>query len=287
MTPLFARLPSVLLGAGRSGLARLASTVAYEQQGKVGVLTLSAPGLNALTVDMGREFARVLDAIDWAATNVLILRGAGKAFSSGGDLDFLRARAVDSGGRNAQLMRNFYGMFLGRVREVPVPTIAAIHGSAVGAGLCLAVGCDLRIAAKTAKMGVSFTAIGLHPGMGSTHMLPRLVGPQLAARLCLTGELISGEEAARIGLVLEAVEEAQVMPAALALAQRIAANAPVAVRGAVRSLRLQSEEGLDRSLWREADAQSYCYAGPDLLEGVEAVAGKRRPAFTQAEGYSF
>lgn len=127
---------------------------------------------------------------------------------------------------------------------------------------------------------------GLHPGMGATHFLPRLVGPQLAARMCLTGETITGEEAARIGLVLEAVDDAEVLPKTMALATRIASQAPVAVRSCVRSLRMQAEEGLDRSLWREADAQSYCYSGADLKEGVEAVAAKRKAGFVQYEKYT-
>jgi enoyl-CoA hydratase/carnithine racemase len=97
--------------------------------------------------------------------------------------------------------------------------------------------------------------------------------------------VVSGEEAARLGLILEAAPDAEVLDRTVALAARIASQAPVAVRSAVRSLRLGSDEGLERALWREADAQSYCYSGPDLLEGVAAVAAKRRPAFTQAEDY--
>ncbi len=120
--------------------------------------------------------------------------------------------------------------------------------------------------------------------MGSTYFLPKLVGPQQAARLLLTGDVVSGEEAVRLGLALSAHDsEAELMDAAKALAHRIASQGPVAVRTAVRSLRAAADEGLDRALWREADAQAQCYAGPDLREGVEAVAGKRRPNFTQYE----
>jgi enoyl-CoA hydratase len=257
---------------------------------RVGVLTLNAPSrLNALTVEMASELHTVLTTrVDYSEVGALVVTGAGRAFSAGGDFTFLRQRSEDSGPRNAALMRRFYDLFLSVRRDVPVPLIAAINGPAVGAGLCFALGMDLRVAAKSAKLGTTFVGIGLHPGLGCTHFLPRLVGPQVAARMLLTGELISGEQAAREGLVLEAVDdERDVLPRAVELGARIAAQAPVAVRGAVRSLRMGLDEGLDRALWREADAQSYSYSGPDLREGVEAVMAKRSPVWTQWETYGW
>lgn len=243
--------------------------------------------MNALTVPMADSLRSTLESIDTERTSVLVVTGRGKAFSAGGDFDFLRARSVDTGSRNAALMRRFYDSYLGAIRRFPLPTIAAINGSAVGAGLMFAAAMDLRIAAESARMGVTFTAIGLHPGMGSTFLLPKLVGPQAAAKMCLTGELITAKQAAEYGLVADVVADDQVLARSIQLAKQIAANAPVAVRSCVRSLRLQTDEGIDQALWREADAQSYCYSGPDLKEGVEAVAGKRKPAFTQTEKYGW
>jgi len=262
-------------------------TVSIETGG-VAVLTLNdPPRLNALTVDMGVQFQEVLrHRIDWAQARALVITGAGRAFSAGGDLQFLRERAADTPNRNAALMRAFYDRFAVALRrEVPVPTLAAINGHAIGAGLCLALAADMRVASASASLGITFVGLGLHPGMGATHLLPRLVGPQLAARMCLTGEPISGEEAARIGLVLEAVAPEDVLPRTLALARKVAAQAPVAVRSCARTLRLAQDEGLDRALWREADAQAQCYGGADLAEGIEAVAGKRKPVWTQYEDY--
>lgn len=138
---------------------------------------------------------------------------------------------------------------------------------------------------KTAKIGFTFVGLGLHPGMGSTFNLPKLIGPQRAAKMLLTGELISGEEAARIGLVLEATEEDKVLPTALQLAEKMAAQGPLAVRSCVRSLRMLHDEGMDRALWREADSQACGYNGPDYKEGLAATAGKRKPAFKQHESY--
>jgi enoyl-CoA hydratase/carnithine racemase len=292
-------------------------TFEVDEATRVGTITLNdAPRLNALTEAMGDELVGLVRHLrkDCDAVGAVVVRGAGKAFSAGGDLDFLRRRHADTGSRNAELMRAFYERFLS-IRTLPVPVVSAIHGAAIGAGLCFAVAADYTLAASTAQMGVTFVRLGLHPGMGTTHFLPRLVGPHLAARLALTGEVMSGEEAARLRLVgecvrgpedlwravdaagsdkeqqkqarqaLEAAEKELVLARARSLATSMARAAPVAVRACVRSLRMQTDEALDRSLWREADAQCYSYASPDLGAGVEGVASKTTPTFAQYEAY--
>ena len=270
--------------SSQSAAEPLVTTSTHE--GGVTVLTLNDPKrLNALTVDMGEAFQRALD-LDYSKTNALVITGSGRAFSAGGDLNFLQARSKDTPSRNAKIMRDFYERFaISLRRDVPVPVLAAINGPAIGAGLCLALAADLRIAARQAQLGITFVGIGLHPGMLATHYLPTLVGPQLAARLCLTGETVTGEEAARMGLVLEAVEGDQVLPRTLELAKKIASNAPIAVRTCTRTLRMAADEGMDRAAWREADAQAQCYAGADLAEGVAAIAAKRKPVWAQYEHY--
>ena len=174
-------------------------------------------------------------------------------------------------------MRRFYQRFL-CVRELPVPVIAAINGPAVGAGLCFALACDVRVAAPTARMGVTFVGLGLHPGMGCTHFLPKIVGPQVAARMLLTGELITAQQALAEGLVASVADDA--VEAAEALANQMAGQAPIAVRTALRTLRTQQDAGLDAALWREADAQAQCYPSADLAEGVSAIREKRKPTFS-------
>jgi len=161
--------------------------------------------------------------------------------------------------------------------------IAAINGPAVGAGLCLALACDVRVASPAARMGVTFIGLGLHPGMGCTHFLPLAVGQQVAARMMLTGELVTGEQALREGLVAALDEDAE--GAAVALASKMAAQAPVAVRTCLRSIRTAQDAGLEAALWREADAQAHCYAGVDYKEGLRALNARPRekPAFTQYE----
>jgi len=132
-------------------------------------------------------------------------------------------------------------------------------------------------------MGITFVNLGLHPGMGSTFFLSSIVGPQVAARLCLTGDVIKGDEAVALGLALSSHETgADCVDAAEQLAGRIATAAPIAVRTTVKSLRsLQEVErgGLDRALMREADAQAQCYNTEDLIEGIRALEEKRSPSF--------
>lgn len=255
-------------------------------EGRVAVIRLNRPDkLNAMTTELGDAFAEAVARLgreEAESLGAVVVTGAGKAFSAGGDLQFLRDRHKDTPSRNAPIMRTFYQRFL-CVRSLPVPVIAAINGPAIGAGLCFACACDLRIAAPKVKMGFTFAALGLHPGMGATHFLPSIVGPQASAELLLTGKVISSEEAAKLGLVARTAEDP--LAAALEVASQMAAAGPVAVRTTVRTLRLRQDAGLEQALWREADAQAQCYASADYAEGVEAVAEKRPPRFGQFEHY--
>jgi enoyl-CoA hydratase len=176
-------------------------------------------------------------------------------------------------------MGRFYRMYLS-VRDLAVPTIAALNGPAIGAGLCVALACDLRIAAREAKLGLNFTKLGIHPGMAATWTLPRIIGSAHAAELIYTGRVIDGEEAARIGLANRAVAREETVPAALALAEEIASAAPVAVRGAKRSLAKSAGADLGTQLDQEAGEQAICYESADLLEGLAAVREKRAPKFS-------
>jgi len=256
--------------------------VFWERRDRVALITLNRPSvLNAMTIEMGNEFESIVEKIGRDGDiGAVVVSGAGKAFSAGGDLQFLIDRHHDTPSRNAQIMRRFYQRFL-CVRSLPVPVIAAINGPAVGAGLCFALACDIRIAAPQARLGVTFVGLGLHPGMGATHFLPAIVGPQVAARMLLTGELITGEQALTEGLIA-AVDDDPVT-VAMGMADKIAHQGPVAVRTTARTLRNKLDEGLEQALWREADAQAQCYASTDLLEGVKAVQQKRKPTFCQYE----
>lgn len=255
------------------------------KEGRIAVVRLNRPDkLNAMTIELGDGFAAAVEQLNRESEGLgaVVVTGNGKAFSAGGDLGFLRDRHHDTPSRNAPVMRTFYHRFL-CVRSLPVPVIAAINGPAIGAGLCFALACDVRIASPKAKMGLTFTALGLHPGMGATHYLPSIVGPQVASELLLTGKVISGDEAERCGLVARTAEDP--LAAAMESAEMMAAAGPVAVRTCVRSLRQRQDLGLEQALQREADAQAQCYASGDYADGVEAIAEKRAPVFKQFEHY--
>jgi enoyl-CoA hydratase len=252
---------------------------------KIGILSFHDPArLNALDVEMGKEFQHAIQHINNDGHfSALVIRGFGnKAFSAGGDLAFLRDRTNSSPHINSKIMREFYARFL-CIRETNCPTIAAINGAAVGAGLGVALACDLRIVAGNAKIGVTFTKLGLHPGMGTTHYLPLVVGNANATDLLLSGRLVTGKKFYEMGGALDCIsnttseESDSTVHRAIELAQEIASSGPLAVRATTLTLRLKQDESLHRSLQREADAQAQSYASKDLKEGVEATAEKRKP----------
>jgi len=250
-----------------------------ENDNQVAIITLNNPSkLNALTEPMGDALIKQVEEVKaMPDVRAAIITGAGKAFSAGGDLEWLLARHRDTPENNIKIMQEFYKKFL-VLRSLPVPVIAAINGPAVGAGLCLAMGgADIRVASNNARMGVTFTKLGLHPGMAATHFLPTLVGPQIAADLLLTGRLVSAEEALTLGLVARLGDSA--VTVAKQLAMDICLSGPVAVRTLVKTLRDKQNMGLEEAYRVEATAQSICYPTKDLAEGVKALQEKRSPVF--------
>lgn len=234
---------------------------------------------NAMTPDMGRE---VEDAV-WRlneddAVRVVVIRGQGKAFCSGADLKSLAKEAgVEKSGEGLDGESRFYRLFLS-IRTLRVPTIAAINGAAIGAGMCFAMGADMRVMHETAKVGMTFVRLGIHPGMGGTWTLPRLVGPALATELICSGRLVEAEEALSIGLVNRVAGDDfdQVVDG---LAGEIAACAPVAVRASLETLRGSLTRTLDEALEIEASTQAMTFQTEDAAEGMKAILEKRKPLF--------
>lgn len=248
----------------------------------VAVLTLDDPERrNAMTETMGDDLTdRCAELAEDDGVRAVVLTGAPPAFSAGGDLDMLEdlsRRAREEGFDATDHMRAFYRRFLA-VRDLPQPVVAAINGHAIGAGLCVALACDLRIVAADAKVGLNFARLGLHPGMGGSWLLPRTLGEQQAKLWLYTGRLFSGLEAAADGLALEALPTAQVLGAARDLAAEIAAASPVVVRQ-LKSTMATLPADLDTALDREATAQSVNYASEDLVEGLAAGRARRAPSF--------
>jgi enoyl-CoA hydratase len=176
-------------------------------------------------------------------------------------------------------MLGFYRAWLS-VRDLEVPTVAAVNGAAVGAGLCLALACDLRYAASDAKLVAPFTRLGIHPGMAATYLLPEAGGLPLAREMLFTGRVVTGEEAAAHGLVNRAVPREDVLDVALDVAGRIAGCAPVATRLTKAALADGGQPSLEAALRWESLAQPVTMASEDLAEGIAAQREKRAPRFT-------
>ncbi len=209
----------------------------------------------------------------------VVVTGAGTAFSSGGDLSLI------SGSGEAELpklrdhMLDFYRTWLS-IRSLEVPTIAAINGAAVGAGLCLALACDLRYAAEDAKLIAPFTKLGIHPGMAATYLLPEVAGLPLAREMLFTGRTVTGRQAEAYGLVNRAVARDAVLEESLTVAAEIAEKAPVATRLTKAALGGGGPPSLEAALEWESLAQPVTMVTKDLLEGIAARREKRAPRFT-------
>lgn len=264
------------------------SLVRLERDGAVATLTFCDPERrNAMSEAMGEAFAERMAALGAEEElRAVVITGEGRAFSAGGDLGMIEARADQAQaapGRARrpvrEAMRHFYGLFLS-LRELPCPSVAAVNGHAIGAGLCVALACDLRLVAREARLSLNFTRLGIHPGMGATWTLPRLIGSARAAELLYTGRSFDGEEAERLGMASRVLPAAEVLPAARALAGEIAACAPGAVRGVKRALARSPGASLEDQLSFEAAEQARCFESQDLREGLAAARERRDPQFT-------
>jgi enoyl-CoA hydratase/carnithine racemase len=211
----------------------------------------------------------------------IVITGTGTCFSSGADFKSILQRE-DEGGRPASPDERSYAMyepFLG-VLDLEVPVIAACNGHTVGGGFGLALVCDLRIGAREARYGANFARLGLHPGLAISYLLPRIVGPQRAAELLFTGRLVEGDEAAQLGILLEAVPAAEVLARAMALAATIAQNAPTALRLTKRTFYRGLGWDVRAGARAEAAPQAITLATADAAEGIAALLAKRAPRFT-------
>jgi enoyl-CoA hydratase/carnithine racemase len=166
------------------------------------------------------------------------------------------------------------------VLDVPVPTLALVQGSAIGAGLCLALACDLRLGTRSARLGANFLRVGLHPGMAATLLLPHVVGAARAARLLTTAEIVSGEQALALGLLGEVVADDELHAAGQRVATQIAKGAPLAARELVETLRAPLRAALPAALAREAECQANDFGSEDLRTAIAAFRRGQPPMFT-------
>lgn len=246
----------------------------------IGRITLQRPAeRNAMTPQMGREIRRAVDELNADdAVRVVVITGAGKGFCSGADLRTLGAEAgSNDGSEGLGGGENFYRAFLS-IRDLRVPSIAAINGHAIGAGFCFSLGTDLRVMHRDAKIGMTFVRLGIHPGMAASWTLPRLIGPSAAADLLYTGRLLGADEALRLGVVNRvAAEDFESVVAQMA--GQIASAAPLAVQSLKETLRGSENRTIDDALMREASVQAVSFTTADAAEGIQAMREKRPPVF--------
>jgi enoyl-CoA hydratase len=252
--------------------------VLYEKRGGIAYVTVNRPkALNALNTPTWKDLRTAFeDARDDLAVHGVILTGAGdKAFIAGADItELAQAGAVD-----AERASRLGQEVLDLVENLGKPVIAAVNGFALGGGCETAMACTIRIAAEGAKLGQPEVKLGLLPGGGGTQRLPRLVGKGRALQLILTGEMISAQEAYRIGLVNEVAPAADLIPRAEAILQQIAANAPVAVAFALEATNKGLETSQSEGMRLEAAYFGLCAATEDKQEGTTAFLEKRPPHF--------
>lgn len=246
-----------------------------ERKGHVATLTVDRPNkLNTVTAEMGRALFPIAEEInaDDEIRVVVLIGGGGRNFSAGSDV-----KVLDDYGSNWQLRnRSDYNRAIWGIRK---PVIAAIRGYCIGGGLELALSSDIRVASETARFGAGEIKLGWHGGAGNTQLLPRLVGYGKALQMLLTGDLLSAEEARQTGLVQELVADSELETFTMAMAERIAGNAPIALQLSKHLVRVAQSTALDVGLAYENDMFAYCFTTRDSSEGIAAFKEKREPRF--------
>jgi len=256
------------------------NAVRYAATDGIGTITLDRPdNRNSMTPELLDAFTAASAAARAdASLRCLVVTGTGTSFSAGADFKSTIQRDGDA---RAPHERSYamYEPFLSLL-DIAVPVIGALNGHAVGGGFGLALVCDLRIGARDAKYGANFAKLGLAPGMAISYLLPRVIGLPRANELLLTGRLVDGVEAERLGILNRVVDADEVLDEAMALAQQIAANAPLAVRATKAAIRSGLALHVREAARAEAFAQAETVGTADAREGIAALLAKRPPVFT-------
>jgi enoyl-CoA hydratase/carnithine racemase len=250
------------------------SELLVEKQGGVTILTFNRPDrMNAISGPMLSAFSeQLLEANRDPEVRVVVITGAGRAFCAGLDLE-------EQGGNLAGAGFDLREAPPVVLHQMDKPTIAAINGGAAGYGMDLAIGCDIRLASDAAKLSAAFTKRGVLPESGGTWLMPRLVGWAKASEIFFTGRTLNAEECLELGLVSKVVPGELLMKETLALAQEIAANAPLAVQGTKRMMRMALEESFEANVHHVYLQLLPLFRTQDFAEGVKSFLEKRPPKF--------
>ena len=254
----------------------------YDVKDQVAVITLNRPErLNALTPAMREGILQAVTAADQDAdVRVIVLTGAGRGFCSGGDVKAMNeARATGAVNPLEDKIAPVRDRAVLAMRNANKPVIAAVNGPAAGAGMNIALACDIRIMSTEAKMGQTFSRRGLHPDWGGTYFLPRLIGVAKAAEMIWSGRMVSAQECLELGIVSQLSEPDDLMKDVLAMAHTFADGPPVAIRLAKRAMYRNVDSSLAEALEFETFAQNVAAATKDAKEGIAAFVEKREPVF--------
>lgn len=269
-------------------------TFRFSLEHGVGLITLDRPKtLNSLTFEVYAELRDFLPHLSTAdEVRSVVITGEGKGFCSGGDREAIIAELVGTpgakapGGRDMKGILDFTrmtGALIRNFRRVRRPVIAAINGVAVGAGAVIALACDLRIVARSARFGFVFPQVGLcGADMGAAYLLPRVVGLGRANEILFTGDLIGAEEAYRIGLANRVVDDGKALEESMALARRLAEGPAFAHAMTKQMIEDEHDMSLDEAIESEAQAQAICMMHPDFKTAYEANVKKQKPKFQGA-----
>jgi enoyl-CoA hydratase/carnithine racemase len=254
----------------------------YEARDGVATITLNRPErLNALTFEVYRELTDTFSALRHAGdVRAVVITGAGRAFCSGGDVHDIIGELFE---RDMQGLLEFTRMtceLVRNMRALPKPVIASLNGTTAGAGACIALASDIRIASPAAKIAFLFVRVGLSGAdMGAAYLLPRLVGLARATEMLYTGDFTDAQEAERIGLYNRVVPAEELAAATRSMAERMARGPSFALAMTKEMLNREMEVSLDTALEWEAQAQATCMQHPDYREAYEAFVEKREPKF--------
>jgi 2-(1,2-epoxy-1,2-dihydrophenyl)acetyl-CoA isomerase len=258
--------------------------VTEERAGAVSIIRLNRPEkLNALNIQMGQELVHALLRVQAdRSVHCVVVTGAGRAFCAGGDLELLRdVRQRKAVSEVESLVQAGKEISLA-IATMPKVVIAAVNGPAAGGGMNLALAADIRIASDQARFAESFAQIGLFPDFGGTYFLPRIIGPTRAAELFYTAQMLSADDALRLGIVSRVIPTEQFEAETRKLAESIASGAGLAQRDVKHRMSAEQRKELEAALDEEIRLQIHCFESQDCLEGLNAFFEKRKPNF---QGY--